>query len=336
MEITGFNALLKYPILRSNGWTNLACSRGTIIFWFMPQWNSGTGANGPGTYGRLIDVGEYTPDASHGWWSLYLDPHGTNLSFSAQTNGAGATYLSAPVQWTSNEWHFIALTYSQTNSALYLDGQLLTHGSGVTYWPGADVLSASGFTLGSDANGTNVARGQFEVLVTFDYQLSPEFVAAYYNFVVQLFPGQFGDSFLQSSFNSTFTALESFNNGSSGNLIGLEACGVNSLMFLHPTPQGTNALIRFYPGGQSNQFDLFYSTNLVTWTNVARSTAGQTNFSFALSAPTSFFLLGTMQDVDTDGQTDAYELLIGHTDPWPNLVPLQVFFSQPLSYPTVP
>jgi hypothetical protein len=36
-----------------------------------------------------------------------------------------------------------------------------------------------------------------------------------------------------------------------------------------------------------------------------------------------------MQDVNGINGTDAYELLIGHTDPWSNLTPLSVFITQP-------
>ena len=53
--------------------------------------------------------------------ALYVDPDGVNIYFSAQTNdGSQAIYLSAPIDWPTNKWHLLALTYSATNSALYL------------------------------------------------------------------------------------------------------------------------------------------------------------------------------------------------------------------------
>jgi len=54
-------------------------------------------------------------------------------------------------------------------------------------------------------------------------------------------------------------------------------------------------------------------TNWAWW---SRSTSGQTNF--AISNPgfsECYFRLGTMQDSDADGLTDAYERLTSHTDP---------------------
>src|ERR1051326_134361 len=96
VQITGTSAFLQYREIETNGvTTNITCDNGTIYAWFVPQnWNSGVG---PGVYGRLLDVGTYTTNASVGWFSLYLDPKGTNIFFSGQTNGAGTTYLTGSV-----------------------------------------------------------------------------------------------------------------------------------------------------------------------------------------------------------------------------------------------
>jgi hypothetical protein len=52
----------------------------------------------------------FTPGASFGWWSLYTDPAGANLYFTVQPgDGSTTTYLTAPIAWASNSWHFIAL-----------------------------------------------------------------------------------------------------------------------------------------------------------------------------------------------------------------------------------
>ena len=121
---------LNYNVVESDGTTNLTVDQGTLTFWFSPDWSSVTqGGVGPGQWGRLLEVGSYTPDSSFGWWSLYLDDQGSTIYFSAQTNSGDSslvTYLSAPIGWNTNEWHFVALAYSATNSALYLDGALVT------------------------------------------------------------------------------------------------------------------------------------------------------------------------------------------------------------------
>jgi hypothetical protein len=159
---------LQYNLIENDGTTNLAVIQGSLMFWFAPNWaGTNEGGTGPGEWSRLIEVGSYTEDASYGWWSFYTDPDGVNLYFSAQGNdGSQATYLSAPIDWTTNMWHLLALTYSATNSTLYIDGALATNGLPVTYWPDPDVL-ANGFYIGSASNGIAQAHGIFDSLATY-------------------------------------------------------------------------------------------------------------------------------------------------------------------------
>jgi len=157
-------AWLQYNVIEDDGTTNLTVDEGSVTLWFSPDWSSG---GGPGAWGQLLDVGQWTSDASYGWWSLNVDPAGTNLYFSAQNNaGIGTNYLSVPITWTSNQWHFIALTYSSTGTVLYLDGQLATNGVGMTIWPSSSVL-ANGFYIGSDTNGLAQAHGMFDNIYRF-------------------------------------------------------------------------------------------------------------------------------------------------------------------------
>ncbi len=157
-------AWLQYHIVETGGMTNLTFNNGTIEFWFAPDWNSGTGL---GVWGRLIEVGEDSTNNPSSWWSLYLNPQGTNIIFSSETNGVFTNYLCAPLTLTSNTWHLIDLTYSSSQSAFYLDGQFVTNGIGVNFQ-----TSTNSFFIGSDLTGTQQARGQFDDMVTFNYALS--------------------------------------------------------------------------------------------------------------------------------------------------------------------
>ena len=89
--------------------------------------------------------------------------------------------LTAPISLTSNVWHMIACSYTSSNSALYVDGQLAASGSGVAYLPGHSVMT-NGLTLGSDA-GTGLAqvKGQLSDIETWDYPWGGGFFASYYN-----------------------------------------------------------------------------------------------------------------------------------------------------------
>ena len=78
--------------------------------------------------------------------------------------------------------------------------------------------------------------------------------------------------------------------------------------------------------GSNFMFDVFATTNLLpsvpglngtNWMFVTRSLPGQTNLTISPlpGAPICFYRLGTMQDTDGDGLTDAFEKLVSHTDP---------------------
>jgi hypothetical protein len=155
---------------------------------FAVHWGStNVGGTGPGWWGQLIDAGQWTSNATYGWWSLYTDPEGANLYFSAQNNsGTETNYLSAPIAWTSNQWHFIALTYSTTNTALYLDGQLATNGVGMSIWPDSEVLS-NGFYIGSDTNGETQAHGIFDDIYTYNFVLDSNTVSSIFSYLQPAF-----------------------------------------------------------------------------------------------------------------------------------------------------
>jgi hypothetical protein len=167
-------AILRYRDVEPTNYApaNINCRNGTMRFWFAPDWSSGAG---PGSAGRLIEMGTQT--TSNGWWALYFNTNGTQLIFGTQTNGLAMTNLTTSINWVSNYWHQIVLTYSPSNSSLYLDGQpVVTNGLGTTYYPNRSER-ANGFGIGSDANGSNQARGAFDELETFNYPLAASDIA---------------------------------------------------------------------------------------------------------------------------------------------------------------
>jgi hypothetical protein len=166
---------LEYNVVESFGATNLTVNQGSITMWFAPSSWTSTNAGGGGLVesGQLIDAGQWTSNATYGWWSLNIDPAAANLYFSAQDNAGDTTnYLSAPISWTARQWHFVALTYSTTNTMLYLDGQLATNGAGMSIWPSSTVL-ANGFFIGSDSYGLTQAHGMFDDIYTYNGVIDP-------------------------------------------------------------------------------------------------------------------------------------------------------------------
>ena len=309
--IAATNSLLQYREVGTNGaTTNIVCQNGSVFLWFLPNWNSGTG---PGAYGRLIEMGSYTTNASYGWWSFYLDPYGTNIFFSGQTNGASATYLNAAINVSTNHWTFLALTYSASNSFLFTNGTLCATGTGVAYFPGPGVRGSNGFCIGGDLLSQNLAKGQFEWLRTYNYPVGADGVSNYYQMVLQNYGGS-GQGPL----------------GPRGPQGPLGPTGGPKLV---SAPQGTNLLLSITLGTDGIPYDFFRSTNLLgnaitngTWTWLGKGSNGFTYLFSSQPRPNAWYVLGTPQDSDGDGLTDAYEQLVSHTDPYP---PFKIFITQP-------
>ena len=334
--------LLQYNVLETDGKTNLTVDSGTVMFWFAPQWAStNRGGTGPGEFGRLLEVGAYTPDSSYGLWSIYVDDVGENLYFSTQTNDLSSnlcTFISAPISWTTNYFHFVALTYSPTNTALYLDGDLATNGPPLTNYPGPDVL-ANGLFIGSDSNGVNQAQGMFNNVATFNGAVDA-------GTVLQTFHSQY-IYYMLNHMNSAMFVLSSassspsFSSGyqaisGAGNLqyVGESlACLSNSaastytnlvwLTNVTVSAAGNKTMnVTFSIGGgvPGVPYDVFATAALqapignATWVWLGQGFVCST-YTINIPSANAFLILGTPLDSNNNGVTDAYEDLISHTDP---------------------
>ena len=329
-------AWLQYNVVETNGATNLTVDVGTVMFWFAPSW-SGTndGGTGPGEYGRLLEVGGYTPDSSFGWWSLYVDDVGQNIYFSVQTNDLSSnavTYLSAPIDWTTNYFHLITLTYSATNTALYLDGALATTGPPLTVYPGPDVLS-NGFFIGSDRNGLHQAHGLFNSVATYNEPLDADTIG-------QIFNVEYGWYMMSpwnlAMFNVT-PAITAATTLAAPDVI----TGIGNLQYVGPAvtcvtstnvwltnvvataaADGSMTITFTIAGGLNGaNYDVFAISALTSpitagnWTWEGQGT--HCNIYTLANMPSSavFLILGKPQDTDGDGLTDAFEKLVSKTDP---------------------
>lgn len=325
-------AWLKYNTIETSGTNNLCVNQGSVTFWFAPSWtDTASGGTGPGQYSRFIEAGIYTTNASYGWWSIYLSPQGTNLIFAAQTNGSQAVFLSAPVTFgITNRWHMLALTYSSTNSAFYFDGQLVATGLAVTVWPGASVLT-NGFCIGSDSTGVAQVHGLLDDFATYSYPLdSTAILNAYGALAVAYYGNPLNRANLasQSSYPSdapTFNVIS----GSGGLLVlSNSACPSGGSVLI------TNETASVMPNLTVNlTFGIAGGTNGLLYDVFANALMGPTNataYQWAwmgqgypcemymltnLPFYSSYIILGTPQDSDGDGLTDAYERLVSHTDP---------------------
>jgi hypothetical protein len=336
---TNLPAWLRYNVVEKDGTTNLTVAVGSVAFWFAPNWSStNEGGLGPGEWGRLLEVGGYTPNSSYGWWSLYVDAGGNNLCFSAQTNDLSSnvwTYLSVPIAWTTNYFHYIALTYSATNTVLYLDGVPATNGPPVSVYPGPKVL-ANGFTIGSDSNGVLQAHGLFNTVDTYDYPLATNTVQQIFNWestIYRINPWNipYMDNFASApSLPSTNAVTPDVITGA-GYLqwVGAASTCVNGTNAYNVwitnvvatlATNGTMNLMFTIEGGSNGvPFDVFansvlsFGPNGVPWTWMGQGYQCTTYLLTNLPPPTCFLLLGTPQDSYGADLTDAYQLLVSKT-----------------------
>jgi|ERR1044071_2910854 hypothetical protein len=334
LNTTNF-ACLRYNVTESTGTNNIKVDVGALNFWFSPSWSgSNQGGFGPGQWGRLVEAGTYTSDASYGWWSLYLDPAGTNIYFSVQTNnGNGSTYLSSPVAWTNNAWHMVTLSYSSSNSSIFLDGVLATNGSGVAYWPGPNVLT-NGFCIGSDSSGIAQAHGTFDDFATYNSPLSAGTVSNIYQsswLYYYLNPLNWINITSAPSTNTVTPVFDAVTGqGYLTQGTNLASCVTNNNIWItnvtatRATNGNVTVTFSIAGGTGSVLYDVFANSILASSsdTNHPWSWMGQAYhciyYSLTISNQpnvSAYLILGTPQDSDSDGLTDAYELLVSKTRP---------------------
>jgi len=336
---TNVPAWLQYNVYENDGTTNLTLDSGSVTFWYAAgDWSStNAGGIGPGEWGRLFEVGSYTPDSSYGLWSIYVDDVGQNIYFSAQTNDLSSsltTYLSFPISWTTNYFHFIALTYSPTNTALYLDGVLATNGPGVTIYPGPEVLT-NGFFIGADETGLYQANGLFNTVATYSYPLSSNDVQTIFNYYYTYYEiSPWNMAMFISSAPSSPSSLPSTYDIITGagflQLVGSVtpnySTNANVVWLTNVTStaviNGTNYVTFTIQGGLPGYYYDVFATGALqspianaVWYWMGRGNSANT-YTLPIVSQDAFLMLGTPQDSDGDGLTDAYENLISKTNPY--------------------
>ncbi|MGA9777291.1 MAG: LamG-like jellyroll fold domain-containing protein [Verrucomicrobiia bacterium] len=232
----------KALFIRAADWTGVTENGNTVPDWWFWKYFGTVALSDTNldTVGNTLLTG-----SSNGWWALYLSPDGTQLSFGTSTNGGGMANLSANISWASNEWHQIALTYSPASSALYVDGQLLANGIGVTYYPGTNEL-ANGFRIGSDLGGSDQAEGAFDELQTFDYPLSATDAATYDSQIPDWWEVKyFGRAGLDPEFQPVgdgFTLWLDYQRGRDPNVISFSLSATNRYVNTNTVPVQINVI----------------------------------------------------------------------------------------------
>jgi hypothetical protein len=337
-QLNGINCLvmdstnasrLQFNVVEADSHTNITVGQGTLMFWYAGNWvGTNEGGAGPGQSGRFLDIGT----SGSGWWSFCYNASG-NIIFCGQTNGGSpVTYLTSPVAWTTNNggWSHLALTYTATNSALYLNGILVTNGNGVTALPDTNTLN-QGFFIGSDTNGTIQARGMLADIITYDRPLSASDVyATYLLYALLVSPGDWVtiDWGEYTNSASPFNIVTGTGNLISGGTNGASCVLSTNIWFTNvvgkPLTNGTELKFLIAGGADGTLYDVFANSvpALGSDTNRPWSWMGQayhcvTNTLTITNQPnvSAFLILGKAQDGDADGLSDAFEVLVSKTNP---------------------
>ena len=223
----------------------------------------------------------------------------------------------------------ITLAYSPQGSQLWLDDQLVAEGSGV---PAAAQWQepSQALLIGGDLGMTAPAGGQFEELSTFDYWPDAAQQQFYYNGVSrQVFLGGVGtaeeEAVKLELLVAVFPELTTLELDGEGGGV-MAAYSYSSEELWVELVSVVDSQVDFVIRTPSDApYDIFITTNLsanvpglnlTNWLWETRASAGQTNVSVATGTNSiAFYRLGTTNDTDSDGLTDAFENLVSHSDP---------------------
>jgi hypothetical protein len=177
---------LVYPEIGDDGYPAVDRAKGTIRFWFRPDWAVGQMP----AVGRLVSVGSDSV-AKDNLWKVELLPNAqpataVRIVFKTQLSGSETTYVTSDLtDWTAVRWHQIALTYEGTNIVLCVDGAVKAQAtaplaSPFVLAPSFDKRLSERVAFGSAKDGSQTARGHFDEIETFNYPLTNDEIALDY------------------------------------------------------------------------------------------------------------------------------------------------------------
>ncbi len=318
-------SFLNYPVTEANGRANIDLAGGALFASIVPDWASAdTNQNGqgPGEEGFLLAAGDGSPGSPQGLWAVYVDAGGTNIYFAGLSNSVANIYVSAPISWSSNSYHEVAVTYS-TNSALYLDGQFAASGGPVTIVPATNTWT-NGFFIGSDSAGYEQFRGIFLYL---EFDTTNAVVCCGTNYFTSGWAWDSNDYDTWAGAQAAFHSDNGMDRGFSPLLTNESPSYIDSQFWLEALPRGTNA---YNSDSNAVTFILYDTTNTASyqlqtkasltdanWTprQVFAGADGQnwTPLTFSMSGQTTLFFraINYSQDTTESGLPDWWKLQNG-------------------------
>jgi hypothetical protein len=176
-------------VAKGTGTPNVRRNKGTIRFWFRPNWSSGSGP----AQGTLIDLGSLG-------WTLQVHTDGTMLRLASRSGATESVAFNKQISWVEATWYAIAVTYSEVGSALYVNGEPVWFIEDPESYIGAPVLTLDNFErlngsfldIGSQTGSTR-CNGVIDHVETFNCVLPKETIKGDYEAQLTNGPDSDGD-----------------------------------------------------------------------------------------------------------------------------------------------
>ena len=150
-------------------------TRGTVQFWFKPNWNSGNPGDGVSTWRKLVTVQAQADEQE--FWAIELNSAGTQLRFQNKTtSGTARPALTAAVSLAQHQWRLFTVVYDATGVELWLDKTKLAFDTfTVGAWPSTPAVPLDRKVwIGGWNNSTSPskANGSFENIAFYNYRFT--------------------------------------------------------------------------------------------------------------------------------------------------------------------
>lgn len=335
------------PMVVSNSF-RVEPEHGAIRFWYRPDHASGTSS---GTIATLLELTASNGNAREVWWSLVVSPKGDEVHLVCQTESGPESCLSAAVNWETGSWHMLTLGFTPTNSALFIDDQLAAVGVGLVTIS-KEAAPYTSLIVGSTVSGSLPAQGQIEELCIFSgrkkmQQIMGNIFGLSVDWEIGLYYASLSKTAALGPISDeeiAARAARAAQRRAEREALGIEeelggggmqmmmmgepitSCVTNSPLFITNTiatfDPSTLWTVQFEIQGTNSPADIFTTTNLAgnsitnsQWIWLERGPSCYTYQYTNQPNAQSFYILGTMQDSDNDGLTDAYEKLVSKTRP---------------------
>jgi len=319
------------PALDSNERVLVAShTQSAVRFWLSPDWvGRSLGGSGPGRDAVLCQLVAADGKEVAVAWSLQVTPDGSTLVLKGAADAGPVELLRADIAWSATA-HCIGLNFGPGGTDLFVDGQWVAQGEGTLALP----PRVAGLVFGSAWDGAACAEADLEEIYVFGGPLSEAAMAFHYGaYASQAALGPISDAEWEAKQEAAALAkaqreallasgmMEMLLLGATSQCITNTPVYLTNVLSVLDTNLGWTVTFDIQGGTNGLLYDVFSTTNLAgnsitnsQWTWLERGPTCSTYQYTNQPAALAFYLLGTPQDSDGDGLTDAFEQLVSKTD----------------------